>query len=336
MRIPKKTVLILCLFYLLVGVFPVFAQAETPPGPCAGNNVSGTVVAVDQVTMIVTLALEDGTRCTVVIDDGAYDHPVIALLGQYFDDVSTEALAESLQTLKGCALFDETGGTWHWVACDTPGAVPVTVNTFDETAGFGGTLDGTSEEIIILVDNPLTSEMLYKSLASLFVSWELDEAGSVVEAGDEIAAYHDEGIGFGVLVKLYAMADEAQEACAELGAADDPACGISVEELVVQFQSEGLGMGELFQLYGKPAMTGVGHIRQDLRDGKGKPPWAGPKDGSEESDEPLDAAGVETDDQHGPPDHSNGNPNKDKPRGKDKDKPGRPDHAGPPDDKGKK
>jgi hypothetical protein len=332
MRIPRKTVLIFCLFYLLVSVVPVFAQEEPPPGPCVGLNVSGTVVAVDEAAMVVTLALEDGTQCTVVLDEGGYDHPVIALLGQYFDDVRPELLSETLNALKGCVL--QVGDTWMWEPCETPGALEAKITSFDELEGFKGTLIESGTGIDIFVKGEEIAD-LYKNLSALFVTWQLDEMGAVVEVGDEIAAYHDAGIGFGVLVKLYAMAEAAQEACVESGAADDPACGISVEELVNQFNG-GVGMGELFEAYGKPAMRGVGHIRQEMREGKGRPPWAGPKDDTADDEDPIEGSEIETEDQHGPPGHGNGNPNKDKPRGKDKDKPGRPDHAGPPDDKGKK
>ncbi len=194
---------------------------------------------------------------------------------------------------------------------------------------------GTGEEVSIQVDEPLVSAALNDNLTALLVSWQLDENGTIVEVGDKIAQYHDDGIGFGVLVKLYAMSVEAQEACAESGAVDDPTCGITVEELVAQIQNEGLGMGELFEIYGKPAMLGVGHVRQELREGKGKPEWAGPKDKTEDEMDPLDSSDVENEEQHGPPDHANGNSNKDKDKGKDKDKQGKPDHAGPPDGKGK-
>jgi hypothetical protein len=57
-------------------------------------------------------------------------------------------------------------------------------------------------------------------------------------------------------------------------------------------------MGELFKLYGKPAVLGVGH----MKDKGGPPEHAGPKDK----------------DGSGPPEHA-GPKDKDKGKGKDKD-----------------
>ena len=91
------------------------------------------------------------------------------------------------------------------------------------------------------------------------------------EFAEQIAMYHDEGIGFGVLVKLYAIAEEAVKACADLQAAGvvvDPtlsACeAVTVEQLVSEFQG-GMGMGQLYKTYGKPALLGVGHVRKALQ-----------------------------------------------------------------------
>lgn len=77
-----------------------------------------------------------------------------------------------------------------------------------------------------------------------------------VSVCDEVTAYHEEGMGWGVLTKLYAIAAESLEACD--GESD---CGLSVEELVEMFNS-GTGMGQLFKEYGKPAQLGVGHLRK--------------------------------------------------------------------------
>jgi hypothetical protein len=71
-------------------------------------------------------------------------------------------------------------------------------------------------------------------------------------------------MGFGVLVKLYAI---AQASCA-LDPAGQTVCGVSVEDLVARVTA-GEGIGQLFKEYGKPDKLGVGHVRQDL-DGKDK------------------------------------------------------------------
>jgi hypothetical protein len=293
---------------------------------------------VDSLTGLVTVRLADGAQCTVVLAQGTYNHPVTALLGRYFDDVSAEALADVLAALKGCALNAPEVG-WTWVSCNTPGAVEVTVTGVNPEGGFAGVVDDTSEQITILVVDPLTAGELEGNLESLVVHWELDAFGGVIEAGDKISAYHDSGIGFGVLVKLFAIAKESQEACAAAGAMDDPTCGVTVEELVAAVEVDGLGMGDLFRLYGKPSMLGVGHVRHNADREKGKPAWAGPKDKDEESDG-IEAAGTteldggESKEKNGPPDHANGN--KDKDKDKDKNRGGPPAHAGPPEGKGKR
>jgi hypothetical protein len=100
------------------------------------------------------------------------------------------------------------------------------------------------------------------------------------QLAEEIAMYHEEGLGFGVLVKLYAMAEASKEGCAPqtdpeatpdpnatpegdgTTAAAEPTCTVvTVADLVTQFQN-GTGMGQLFKEYGKPALLGVGQVRK--------------------------------------------------------------------------
>jgi len=93
----------------------------------------------------------------------------------------------------------------------------------------------------------------------------------------EIATYHEEGMGFGVLVKLYAMAEASKEACeaetAEQGEGVTPAEGevegetctpLTVDALVTELKS-GVGMGALYKDHGKPALLGVGHVKKALK-----------------------------------------------------------------------
>jgi hypothetical protein len=101
------------------------------------------------------------------------------------------------------------------------------------------------------------------------------------QVGEEIAAYHEAGMGFGQLVKIYAMVKASEDACASqqpvesptevvgsLPVEPEPVDGtcvpLTVEELVAQVQS-GVGMGQLFEEYGRPAMLGVGHVRQETK-----------------------------------------------------------------------
>jgi len=97
-----------------------------------------------------------------------------------------------------------------------------------------------------------TAEKIAAALAQLAVDWNLDGMGDLVQVSDQVAAFHEQGMGFGVLVKLYALANST---------------GIPVEQLVADFKA-GTGMGELFATYGKPAKTGVGHVRQALKAGE--------------------------------------------------------------------
>jgi hypothetical protein len=90
----------------------------------------------------------------------------------------------------------------------------------------------------------------------------------------QIAQLHQDGMGFGVLVKLYAMAEASVKACAgqpaPTGPVADPAqpattCeAVTVEQLVSEFQG-GAGMGQLFKTYGKPALLGVGQVRKAMQ-----------------------------------------------------------------------
>jgi hypothetical protein len=112
-------------------------------------------------------------------------------------------------------------------------------------------------------------------------------------------------MGFGVLAKLYAMAAELQEACATSGTAN--LCTMTASELVEAFQS-GIGMGQLFKEYGKPAIRGVGHVKQqtkEYKDGAGPPSHAGPKDKS--TGGPPPHAGSNDDQTGGPPPHAGSN-----------------------------
>lgn len=234
-----KVTFLIVLTVLLGAVAPAMAQEgqedETPP--CAGEAVSGTVVAADPTTGVVTLYSEVGL-CTVTLDD-SYDHPIVALLGRYFGDVSVEGLMEALDLTQGCAV--QVDQQWTWADCGAEGALPVTLVAENEDGTFTAVAEDGTEIVLEVLEG---AEALAQALERLLVDWTLED-GAVVQAGDQIAAYHRDGLGFGVLVKLYAMATTF---------------GPSVEELVAAFQS-GVGMGELFQEYGRPALMGVGHVR---------------------------------------------------------------------------
>jgi hypothetical protein len=324
--IQMKLALFLALALTVATVSPVAAQEGEIP-PCGGDSVSGTVVAVDEETGEVTVYTSGGL-CTVTLDS-EYDHPIVDLLGSYFGDVSAKSLTRALEATQGCAAYDAGSGAWTWADCDDEDAVAVTIVGENEDGTFTALVDG--EEVQVSVEDPEAAERLSEALRKLVVEWKLAEDGTVVQPGDEIAAYHEEGLGFGVLVKLYAIAAASQEGCDEEESTE--LCGVTVEELVEAFRS-GMGIGDLFREYGRPSILGVGHVRNGRHGRAGR---VGPKGRADRSGDSSDDGADDED--FGPPDHS-GRPDHAGPKEhagppdhagpKDKpDKPGRPDHAGP-------
>jgi hypothetical protein len=293
-----KLALPLALILALALVVPVTAQEDETPS-CGGEGVFGTVVAVNADTGEVTLDTGD-LVCTVTLD-GEYDHPIVDLLGSYFGDVSADDLAAALEATKGCAVAGLTGA-WSWSDCDEDDAVEVTVVAENEDGTFTILVDGV--EVTVSVDGE-TPEGLTEALQALSVDWNLDGDGGFVH---DIAAYHDDGLGFGVLVKLYAMAAALEDTCADA----EESCA-TVDDLVVAFQS-GMELGDLMEEYGKPTVLGIGHVK-----GKGgRPDHAGPKDRDDQPDD-EDDDGLQ-------PEHA-GPKDKPTPPGQAKDKNGPPGHA---------
>ncbi len=154
--------------------------------------------------------------------------------------------------------------------------------------------DGTTTQTV-MVNDPALAQGWGDALNSLMVSWNLtsDGSGQAVYSGvgGAIEAMHDDGMGFGVIVKLYAMAAQAEQACAagtdptavEAGTVDP--CGVSVQSLADEFNS-GTGMGQLFKEYGKPAYLGVGHVRNGTP-GNGNPGNNGNHGNPDKGDKPC-------------------------------------------------
>jgi len=86
--------------------------------------------------------------------------------------------------------------------------------------------------------------------------------GGQTDIAQQIASYHEDGIGFGVLVKLYSIVTDAQETCGTSGQGCTPP---TIEELVSRFQA-GEGLGNLFNEFNKPSMLGVGQVRKALEE----------------------------------------------------------------------
>ena len=213
-------------------------------GPCPGENVQGTVVSIDE-NGVVTIDTGDG-QCTVTLGSDV-DQPIAAILGLYFGDVRVDDLSEALDGVSGCASNDGSG--WVWAACSSE-TEQVQVLSYDPLTGlYTATVLSTSETITFSIDDAAEAEGVQQALDKLTIDWALDGSGDVVQTSEEIAALHAEGIGFGVLTKLYALA---------------AATGVPVADLLAEFQA-GAGIGELFATYGKPAITGVGHVQQEIK-----------------------------------------------------------------------
>lgn len=256
-----RTKVVLGLVLILALALPGAVSADTGYPECTGEDVTGVVVAVDETTGEITLYQEDGTFCTVVKNLEDYDHPVIDIIGEFFEKVSLEDLATNLESLQ------------TWVVCDTndppncvfaaegdEGAVPSTVVGVEDNG------DG-SYTITILVDGVLQTFITddpgsYQDyLDNLTVTFGLvtDKDGNtfINDGAEQIGALHDDGMGLGVLVKLFMMADMY---------------GVPVEELIARFQS-GEGLGQLFkdESLGKPDILGVGHVFKELGKNPGHP-----------------------------------------------------------------
>jgi hypothetical protein len=80
--------------------------------------------------------------------------------------------------------------------------------------------------------------------------------------GEQVAALHADGMGFGVLTKFLSIAAKSAEACA---ADPSPDCGVSLDDLVTAFK-DGAGIGAIYRDYGKPSALGVGHVKQELKE----------------------------------------------------------------------
>lgn len=271
----KTSSLLIVIILMIASVGVVYAAQPGAAAPCGGTGVSGTVVAVDEATGEVTVDTGGGALCTVTISNGTSNHPIVKLLGQYFGDISVSNFTEDVTALQGWAVQQEDG-TWAWADATTTGSQQIRVISDNGDGTFTAQiLDETGaviETIIINVTDPALAESLNQALEALAVDLTLDGSGKLLQVSDQIAAYHSQGMGFGVLVKLYSIAKASGGQ-------------VTVEQLVSDFQA-GTGIGELFKTYGKPPHTGVGHVRQELKGQtavakeKGKPDKGKPDKGN--------------------------------------------------------
>ncbi len=102
-----------------------------------------------------------------------------------------------------------------------------------------------------------------------------------------IGAFHDSGIGFGVLANLMMISTESQD-CEEplepeVGA--EPVCNPITFEKLMALYAGGMSLGEIYEIYGRPASSGVGGLKNATKvedkcgtDGSGPPGLCGDKD----------------------------------------------------------
>jgi len=257
----KRAVLIgLALAVMLPASLSLAASQEEDIGPCVGDNVQGTIIAIDQ-NGLVTLETGAG-KCTVTLN-GDSSHPIVALLGAYFGDIKVGDLTDALQSAQGCVVI--TDGTAAGADCSAEGATPIQFVSLEGDTLTAIVLETGETITLSITDNDLLASIA-QALAKLAIDWKLDGSGDVIQVSDQVAMYHDQGIGFGVLVKLYALSN---------------ATGVPVEELVAKFKGDpstgnpGMGLGQLFKEYGgKPPLTGVGHVKQQLKASQNGPATA--------------------------------------------------------------
>jgi hypothetical protein len=261
-------VMVIVLSLGTVGV--AFAQEEP-----VETQVEGVVVSVDEEAGTVDILQADGTTVTVALPEGEYEHPITQLLAEYFGGSDAEDYAAALEEL------------------EMDGSVVVDVDESVDDEGNPVWEVTLADGNVATVTDPEAAQALLDALEVASVDLNVTDEGGVLTAediGEQIEEYREMGLGYGDLVKIYAIAQESQEACqaeeeeAEAGGEDVPVadggevieepeepCGVTVEELA-QMLVDGYGMGQLFKDYGKPALLGVGHVRKALNaegDGEG-------------------------------------------------------------------
>lgn len=247
------------------------AQTTTEPAPCTGDSVTGTLLNFDSATGTAVIRTETG-ECTVKVGSDN-EHPIVKLFEDFFGGDDEIKLEDVLDDIEGFVALDAATGNWSWVTEDTPGAVEVRVTAVTDNNDGSFTLAITNEqgeELTTIVKDLTLAERLAQGLDALEVEWDLvqDAGGNpiVEDIGEEIAGYHEDGMGFGVLAKLMGIVIQSSENCtAQAGSEDGNDCEVTLGDLVA-LKQEGMGIGQIFDEYLKPSILGVGHIRQALED----------------------------------------------------------------------
>src|SRR5258705_12488234 len=208
-----KRIRVLIVFLAILMVAGLATAAAQTGGTETETELSGVVVGVDAEAGTVDILQADGTIVTVTLSEGDYHHPITALLAEYFgtDNLADwEAGLEALQTDGGVvvALVECTdeGGNPTWTAtvmAEDGTTTEVEITDATEAAALQDALDATTVDLTVLDDGAGTL--------------------TLPDISDQIEAYHDAGIGYGELVKIYEIAAESQAACEAQAAADEAA-----------------------------------------------------------------------------------------------------------------
>ena len=159
-----------------------------------------------------------------------------------------------------CVIPDPLGSVDGWVlATEDPLCVPAEVT--DNGDGTFGLLFGDATTGALVFEDSeegdaaaaALSAELAAAMEALMVDWGVNEDGSVMTTGDEIGQYHDSGIGFGVIVKVYGFALDSD---------------MDVAALFMALEEGETSMGQLIKDYKethghKPPFLGVGHVRKE-------------------------------------------------------------------------
>lgn len=280
---------------------------------CTGDSVSGALIALDANTGDAVIEQEDGSLCSVTLNsDGAsYDHPVLALMTSYFetslDSVGLDILEDAVEDLTVYVECDDSGSCILDEDEEAPLGRVLSVED-DGSGGYVITVLMNGEILTLSVEDDYLADLWLESLEMVNVEWELNGSGGLAgDTGNVIESLHEDGMGFGVIVKLIGLSQMATEACSDGLTAEDGTdlCSINLDSLVASFES-GTGLGQLFKLVGKPSAMGIGQLRNGENGGppdgacgyqknhgdgaascgnagnseqgnseNGKPPWAG-------------------------------------------------------------
>ena len=173
----------------------------------------GAVLALMMVLVFTTPIFAQGEVDPIEIQEEVeesskfLEHPIVKLIAQFFVDLFFPPVEEEPDP--GVGGVDLTG--------EGPGSE-------DPPPG----------------DEPLGGDNLTEGERKL-------EPEPVIIPEEAVAAMHEEeGLGFGEIVKLMGIVEDAQAECAETG----ENCELTLDELLAEYE-DGIGMGELFEIYGK-------------------------------------------------------------------------------------